>query len=301
MSDALKFDGKVAVVTGAGGGVGRAHAIDLARRGAKVVVNDLGGSIDGVGGSDAMASKVAQEINDAGGSAVANFDSVATPEGGENITKTALDNFGQVDIVISNAGFLRDKSFAKLETKDLDAILDVHLRGAFFVCQPAFRAMKEAGNGGKIILTTSASGLFGNFGQTNYTAAKLGLVGLMRSMSIEGSRANIQVNAVAPVASTRLTGGETDDGPGAPKRVSPLVTALVHPSCEITGETFMSGQNWYTRVFVAQAEGWAAAEDAEVSAEDIAAHWDKIRDPSGFTEVENALVSMATLQRLRGA
>lgn len=301
MPEQLDFTGQVAVITGAGGGVGRAYALDLARRGAKIVVNDLGGATDGTGGSDAMANRVCEEIRALDAEAVPNTDSVATPEGGAAIVQTALDRFGRIDILISNAGILRDKTFAKLEWTNLDAVLDVHLRAAFYVGQPAFRAMKEAGNGGKIMLTTSASGLFGNFGQSNYTAAKLGLVGLMRTLSLEGARNNIQVNAVAPVASTRLTGGETDSGPRAPSRVSPLVTALCHPSCTITGETFMAGDNWYTRVFVGQAEGWAADENLAVTAEDIADHWDTIRDPSKFTEPPHAMVSMATLERLRDA
>ena len=300
MSEQLELTGQVTVVTGAGGGVGRAHALDLARRGAQVVVNDLGGATDGTGGSDAMANQVCEEIRALGAAAVPNFDSVATPEGGAAIVQTALEHFGKIDILISNAGILRDKSFAKLDWQDLDAVLDVHLRAGFYLGQPAFRAMKEAGNGGKIILTTSASGLFGNFGQSNYTAAKLGLVGLMRTLSIEGMRNNIHVNAVAPVAATRLTGGEIDEGTRAPSRVSPLVTALCHQSCNITGETFMAGDNWYTRVFVGQAQGWAADEQLEVTAEDVMAHWDTIRDPGNFTEPPHALVSMATLERLRG-
>ena len=187
MPEQLDFTGQVAVITGAGGGVGRAYALDLARRGAKIVVNDLGGATDGTGGSDAMANRVSEEIRALGSEAAPSYDSVATPEGGAAIVQTALDRFGRIDILISNAGILRDKTFAKLEWANLDAVLDVHLRAAFYVGQPAFRAMKEAGDGGKIMLTTSASGLFGNFGQSNYTAAKLGLVGLMRTLSLEGA------------------------------------------------------------------------------------------------------------------
>jgi NAD(P)-dependent dehydrogenase (short-subunit alcohol dehydrogenase family) len=159
--------------------------------------------------------------------------------------------------------------------------------------------MKESGRGGKIVLTTSSSGLFGNFGQANYSAAKMGIWGLARTLSIEGARSNIQVNCVAPAASTRLTGGEDDKGQGAPQRVAPLVVALVHESCKLTGETFMSGYNWYTRCFMAQAPGWAAPADAEVTAEDLAAHWDQVRATEGFIEVENALTSLAPLAKLR--
>lgn len=299
MSDDMRFDGKVAVVTGAGGGVGRAYALELARRGARVVVNDLGGATDGTGSSNAAAGQVAKEIETLGGQAVANFDSVATFEGGQNIIDTAIDHFGKCDILIANAGILRDQSFAKLTPENLHSVLDVHLIGSFATAQPAFRHMKESGNGGKIILTTSASGLFGNFGQANYTAAKMGIWGLMRTLSIEGARSNIQVNCVAPAARTRLTGGEEDNGPNAPRSVAPLVVALCHESSTITGETFMSGFNWYTRCFMAQAPGWAAPEDAEVSAEEIVAHWDEIREPKGFQEIAHALVSMEPLEKIR--
>ncbi len=300
MSNDMRFDDKVAVVTGAGGGVGRAYALELARCGAKIVVNDLGGATDGTGSSDAAASRVVKEIEALGSEAVPSFDSVATFEGGKRIVDTALERFGKCDILIANAGILRDQSFPKLTQENLHAVLDVHLMGSFSTAQPAFRHMKEAGHGGKIILTTSASGLFGNFGQANYTAAKMGIWGLMRTLSIEGVRNNIQVNCVAPAARTRLTGGEEDSGPNAPKSVAPLVVALCHDSCDITGETFMSGFNWYTRCFMAQAPGWVAPEDLEVSAEDVVAHWEEVRATDGFREVEHALVSTEHLQQVRG-
>ena len=200
----IRFDGRVAVITGAGGGLGKTYALELARRGASVVVNDLGGSSDGRGGSSSMADATVKEIIEAGGKAVANYDSVATPEGGKAIIQTALDNFGKVDILVNNAGILRDKSFLKLEPKDLEAVLDVHLKGAFFVTQPAFASMKENGYG-RIVMASSGAGIFGNFGQTNYGAAKMGLVGLMNVLSVEGAKYNIKVNTIAPVAKTRLT------------------------------------------------------------------------------------------------
>lgn len=299
MAAEMRFDGKVAVVTGAGGGVGRQYALELARRGARVVVNDLGGSTDGTGSSDSAASRVADEIKFAGGEAAPSFDSVATFEGGQRIIDTALEQFGGCDILIANAGILRDKSFVKLEVKDLQAVLDVHLIGTFSTAQPAFRHMKESGRGGKIVLTTSASGLFGNFGQANYSAAKMGIFGLARTLSIEGARSNIQVNCVAPGATTRLTGGEDDQGQGAPRRVAPLVVALVHESCTITGETFTAGYNWFARCFMAQSPGWVAPADAEVTAEELAAHWDRVRASEGFIEVESALTSLAPLTKLR--
>ena len=171
----ISFDGRVAIVTGAGGGLGRTYALDLAKRGARVVVNDLGGSVDGQGGSDTAAQKVVDEVKAAGGEAVANYDSVATPEGGENIVKTAVDSFGKVDIVINNAGILRDKSFAKMTLDDLHGVLDVHLKGAFYVSQPAFKVMKD-NSYGRFVHTSSNSGIFGNFGQANHGAAKMGLL-----------------------------------------------------------------------------------------------------------------------------
>ena len=299
MAAEMRFDGKVAVVTGAGGGVGRQYALELARRGARVLVNDLGGATDGTGSSESAASRVVDEIKAAGGEAAPSFDTVASFEGGQRIIDSALEQFGGCDILIANAGILRDKSFVKLEVKDLQAVLDVHLIGAFSTAQPAFRHMKESGRGGKIVLTTSSSGLFGNFGQANYSAAKMGIVGLMRTLSIEGARSNIQVNCIAPAAATRLTGKEEETGPSSPRRVAPLVVALVHESCPLTGETFMAGSNWFTRCFMAQGPGWAPPADEDVSAEELAAHWDQVRASAGFTEVENALTSLAPLMKLR--
>src|SRR2546426_407027 len=238
MSD-IRFDGRVAVITGAGGGLGKTCAKDLARRGAAVVVNDLGGSADGRGGSSSMADATVKEIIEAGGKAAANYDSVATPEGGKAIIQTALDNFGRVDILVNNAGILRDKSFAKLEPKDLEAIIDVHLKGAFFVTQPAFASMKENGYG-RIVMASSGAGIFGNFGQTNYGAAKMGLVGLMNVLSVEGAKNNIKVNTIAPVATTRLTEALFGGLAGAldPTFVTPLVVYLSSEKCELTHENF---------------------------------------------------------------
>ncbi|MDY7078597.1 MAG: SDR family NAD(P)-dependent oxidoreductase, partial [Chloroflexota bacterium] len=189
----ILFDDRVAIVTGAGGGLGRVYALELAKRGAKVVVNDLGGARDGAGsGSTRPADAVVQEILDAGGEAVANYDSVATPEGGESIVQTALEHFGRVDILINNAGILRDKSFAKMTAEMWDGVLAVHLQGAYNVTAPAFRAMRENGYG-RVVMTTSAAGLFGNFGQANYGTAKMGLVGLMNTLKLEGEKYDIKV------------------------------------------------------------------------------------------------------------
>ncbi len=282
MSD-IRFDGRVAVITGAGGGLGKTYALELARRGASVVVNDLGGSSDGRGGSSSMADATVKEIIEAGGKAAANYDSVATPEGGKAIIQTALDNFGKVDILVNNAGILRDKSFLKLEPKDLEAVLDVHLKGAFFVTQPAFASMKENGYG-RIVMASSGAGIFGNFGQTNYGAAKMGLVGLMNVLSVEGAKNNIKVNAIAPVATTRLTEALFGGLAKAldPTFVTPLVVYLCSEKCELTHEIFDVGGGRYARIFIGMGKGWMAPKGRKPSADDIFDHIDVIRDTEGF-------------------
>jgi NAD(P)-dependent dehydrogenase (short-subunit alcohol dehydrogenase family) len=199
------LDGKVAVVTGAGGGLGRAHALLFAREGAAVVVNDLGGSRDGSGSGTRMADVVAEEIRKAGGKSAANYDSVATIAGGQGILKTALDAFGKVDILINNAGILRDKTLIKTEEQDWDLVVNVHLRGTYCVTRPIFNHMKERGQGGVIVNTSSTSGLIGNFGQCNYGAAKAGIAGFTRCLALEGAKYRIRVWGLAPVAFTRLT------------------------------------------------------------------------------------------------
>jgi NAD(P)-dependent dehydrogenase (short-subunit alcohol dehydrogenase family) len=279
----IRFDNKVAVITGAGAGLGRCHALLLARRGARVVVNDLGGNPDGTGSSESAADLVVKEILNAGGEAVANYDSVATPEGGAGVIRTAVDAYGTVDIVINNAGILRDKSFAKLDPADLNAVLDVHLKGTFFVSQPAFRIMKDKGYG-RFVHTTSAAGLFGNFGQANYAAAKFGIVGLSNVLAIEGAKANIKSNVIAPMAKTRLT--ESLLGPMAdavvPDAVSGLVAYLVSEECELTHETFSVGGGRIGRVFVAETPGWGAAKGAVPTIEDVRDNLGQIMDTEGY-------------------
>ena len=200
----LRFDGRVAIITGAGGGLGRSHALELARRGAHILVNDVGGALDGSGSSSPAAQRVVDEITAMGGKASANHDSVATAEGGQAIVDDALATFGRVDVLVNNAGILRDKAFHKMDHTMIDSVIDVHLKGALYVTQPVFRLMREQGYG-RIINTSSASGLFGNFGQANYGAAKAGLAGLTRVLAIEGAGHGIKVNAIAPIASTRMT------------------------------------------------------------------------------------------------
>jgi NAD(P)-dependent dehydrogenase (short-subunit alcohol dehydrogenase family) len=276
----LGFDGKVAIITGAGGGLGRSHALELARRGALVVVNDLGGASDGTGASETAAQKVVDEIKAAGGEAVANYDSVATPEGGASIVKTAVDTFGSVHIIINNAGILRDTSFKNMTPDQLNPVLDVHLRGAFYVTQPAWQLMRDQSYG-RIINTSSGAGIFGNFGQTNYGAAKMGLVGFTRVLAVEGAKNNIKANAIAPVALTRMT--EDILGPLAdklgPEFITPVVTYLAHEECEVSGEVYTVGGGHVGRVFIGVTPGYT---DAELSAESVRDHLGEIRAEEGY-------------------
>ena len=292
----IAFDGRVAIVTGAGGGLGKTYALELARRGARVVVNDLGGNPDGTGAAGGPADTCVAEITAAGGEAVASYDSVATPEGGEAITQTALDAFGTVDIVINNAGILRDKSFANLAVADLRAVIEVHLLGAFYVTQPAFRVMKEKGYG-RLLFTSSAAGVFGNFGQTNYGAAKMGLVGLSNVLAVEGAKANICSNVIAPIARSRLT--EELLGPLAsavePDLVTPLSLYLVSEACPLTHEIFSVGGGKFSRVFIGETPGWFAGRGTTPTVEDIAAHIDEIRAEDGYTVPANANEDIALL------
>jgi len=288
MSNDIRFDGRVAVVTGAGGGLGRTHALLLASRGAKVVVNDLGGARDGSGGGHSMADAVVKEIVDAGGEAVANYDSVATEEGGAAIIQTAVDTWGKVDIVVNNAGILRDKTFVKLDNDQLKAVLDVHLRGAFYVSQPAFKLMKEAGYG-RLIFTSSAAGLFGNFGQSNYGAAKMGVVGLSNVLALEGYKYGIRSNVIAPLARTRMT--EDLLGPLAdslePEHVSPLVAWLCSEQCDDTHKVYSVGGGRFAEVYVGLCEGWYNGGEAPASPEDIRDNLGAISDRGGAIEPKN--------------
>ena len=246
----IRFDNRVAIVTGAGAGLGKAYALELARRGAKVVVNDLGGARDGSGdGSSSPADDVVTEIKHLGGQAVANYDNVATVAGGEHIVQSALDAFGRVDILINNAGILRDKSFVKMDPDNWQAVLDVHLNGAYHVTKPAFALMKEQGYG-RIIMTTSAAGLYGNFGQTNYSAAKMGLVGLMNTLKLEGQKYDVKVNTIAPIAASRLT--EDVLPPDffeklKPEFVVPMTLYLCSEGCPVTGNIYNAGMGFYNR------------------------------------------------------
>lgn len=280
MSD-LGYDGKVAIITGAGGGLGREHALLLASRGARVVVNDLGGSVSGDGSDKGPAETVVSEITGAGGEAVADGSSVATPEGGEAVVQTALDAFGRVDIVINNAGILRDKTFHNMTPELLGPVLDVHLKGAFYVTRPAWIKMREQGYG-RVVNTSSNSGVLGNFGQSNYGAAKMGLVGLTRVLAAEGAKYNIKVNAIAPIARTRMT--EDLLGEAAerlrPELVAPVVAWLAHEDVPVSGEVYTVGGGRVARFFIGMTAGWF---DPDLTVEGVREHFDEIRDESGYT------------------
>ncbi|MCD0448197.1 SDR family oxidoreductase [Actinocorallia sp. API 0066] len=277
----LRYDGKVAIITGAGHGLGRQHALELAARGAKVVVNDLGGDLHGDGASVGPAQEVVAEIVKNGGEAVANGGNVATEEGAASIVQAALDAFGRIDIVINNAGILRDKSFKNISTAEWDAVIAVHLRGAFLVTKAAWPHLREAG-AGRVVNTSSPAGLFGNFGQANYSTAKMGLVGFTKTLAAEGAKAGIKVNAIAPVAYTRMTAdlfpAEFADKLGV-EQVTPLVAYLAHESVPDSGQTYTVGGGRIAKIFVAEGPGFTKKDG--LSVEDVAANWEQIsaQDP----------------------
>ncbi len=288
----VRYDDRVAVVTGAGGGLGRSYALELATRGAKVVVNDLGGARDGAGGGSARpADEVVAEIEAAGGQAVASYDSVSTPEGGQAIVDRAIEAFGRIDILINNAGILRDKTLVKMPPEDWNAVRSVHLDGAYYVTRPAFIRMKEQGYG-RIVMTTSAVGLFGNFGQTNYSAAKLGLVGLMNTLKLEGRKYGVQVNTVAPLAMTRLT--EDILPPDlqerlTPEFVTPLVLYLCAEACPVSGGIYNAGAGFFNRAAIVSGPGLVLGDGDVASPEQVAGAWEDIRSLAGAEEYNDAM------------
>lgn len=291
----LRFDDRVAVITGAGRGLGREHALLLAARGAKVVVNDVGASVAGEGADGEPATRTAREIDDLGGVAVPDASDVATPGGGEAVVRTALDAFGRVDIVVNNAGILRDKAFHNLTPDLLDPLVDVHLKAAFWVTRPAWAHMRQQGYG-RVVCTTSSSGVLGNFGQSAYGAAKAGMIGLTRVLALEGARHGIRVNAVAPVAHTRMT--EELLGPAAerlhPGLVSPVVAWLCHEDCPVSGEVFSVGGGRVARFFVGLTPGHF---DADLTPESVRDHVDAIRAEEGYTVPASLTDELAGLFR----
>jgi NAD(P)-dependent dehydrogenase (short-subunit alcohol dehydrogenase family) len=275
----IDFKGKVAIVTGAGGGLGRTHAIELVKRGAKVVVNDLGGSVDGTGGSSEAANKVVAEIKAAGGEAISNGSSVTDETGVANLVKQTMDAFGRIDILVNNAGILRDKSFKKMEVADARIVLDVHLMGSFICTKAVWPIMSEQ-NYGRIVMTTSPSGLFGNFGQANYGAAKLGLVGFMNTLVIEGKKNDIRVNAISPVAATRMTENlmpkEMLDKLG-PELVTAGVVFLCSQDAPNGAILQAMGGNFHVAAVM---ENEMVNLGEKATADDVAANWAKISDLS---------------------
>jgi NAD(P)-dependent dehydrogenase (short-subunit alcohol dehydrogenase family) len=286
MAAEVGFDGRVAIVTGAGGGLGREHALLLAARGARVVVNDNGGGLHGEPTGDGNdAEVVAKEIEAAGGIAVADTNSVATGKGGEAIVQTALDAFGQVDIVVNNAGILQDKTFHNMTEEMGHAVVDVHLHGAFNVTRPAWAKMREQGFG-RVVNTASNSGLLGNFGQANYGAAKMGLVGFTRVLAAEGAKYNIKANALAPVARTRMTAdllGPMADKVG-PELVSPIVAWLCHDDCPVTGEIYSAAGGRIARYFIGLTPGYF---NAALTVEDVRDNFEQIRSEDGYIVPSN--------------
>lgn len=280
MSGQITFDGDVVVITGAGGGLGRSHALTLASRGARVVVNDIGSSLSGDGTSASPADSVVAEIREAGGEAVANHDSIVTSEGAAAVIQTALDAFGRVDVVVNNAGVLRDAAFHKMDDRAIDDVIEVHLRGAFAVTRAAWGHFREQRHG-RVVSTSSGSGLFGNFGQASYGAAKSGLVGLTNVLAIEGRKYGIHANVIAPFASTRMNEEALGDLARAvqPRFVSEVVAFLAHRDCPVSGRVYSCGGGRVARVFTGVTDGIAVP---DLTAEDVAEHLDRIDDLGSF-------------------
>ena len=287
----IDFSGRVAIVTGAGAGLGRSYALELAKRGAKVVINDLGGTRDGAGSSDAAANKVVDEIKALGGQAVPNYDNVATVAGGANIVKTAVDAFGKVDILSNNAGILRDKSFTKMEEENWDGVMNVHLKGAYCVSRPAFEVMR-ANNYGRIIMTTSGAGLFGNFGQSNYASAKMGLIGLTNVLKLEGAKYNVKTNVIVPVAASRLT---EDVLPPEffekmkPDYITPAVLYMCSEECQDSGMIINATLGYYSRTAILTGPGAILSKDGKIpSPEEVRDSWGTItslENPKYFNQL----------------
>ncbi|ODQ97311.1 short-chain dehydrogenase [Mycobacterium intermedium] len=300
VSNELRFDGQVAVITGAGGGLGREYALLLASRGARVVVNDIGGSVTGEGANSEAAHAVTKEIQDQGGEAVADTHSVTNPEGGQAIIDAALTAWGRIDILINNAGIVGDAPFEDMTADRFEPLLDVHLRGAFHVTRPAWRVMREQ-RYGRILNTCSAAGILGAVNMSNYGAAKTGLIGLTRVLAAEGADRNIKVNAIAPIAYTRMLAQSLESAVPAydptaqailddlanqylrkldPALVAPVAAFLTHPDCPVSGEIYTVGAGHVARFFIGRTRGFY---HPALSVEDVRDHLDEIRDEARYT------------------
>ncbi|PWB35309.1 serine/threonine protein kinase [Pseudomonas sp. SDI] len=302
MTDSVRLEDRVVIVTGAGGGLGRAHALLFAQHGAKVLVNDLGGSTHGEGASASAADRVVAQIRDAGGTAVANHDSVTD---GQRIVEQALDEFGRVDVLVNNAGILRDKTFHKMEDADWGQVYQVHVEGAYKLTRAAWPHLREQ-NFGRVIFTSSTSGIYGNFGQANYGMAKLGLYGLTRTLALEGRKHGILVNAIAPTGGTRMTEGLIPPQVFEqlkPELISPLVVYLGSAQCEDTGQLFEVGGGWIGKTRWERSLGVGFDPQAGFSVEDVAANWAQIGDFEGALHPRDSLEAlgqmMANLQKVR--
>ena len=296
----IRFDGKVAVVTGAGRGLGRSHALGLAALGANVVVNDLGAELDGTGTSEGVAEAVVGEIRSAGGEAVPDFSDVASHEGGEQLVQTAVDAYGTVDIVVNNAGYLRDRTFAKMELDDFDSIIGVHLLGNTYPTKAAWPVMREK-EYGRVVFTTSAAGLYGNFGQTNYSAGKMAVVGLMNALKLEGARNGIKVNTIAPVATTRMTIPLMSEEHAAlydPGWVTPAVLFMCAEECPVSGAVIEAGGGYFSLVQVMEGRGVVFDDGAPVTPDAVAARWEEIADMVDPAPYESAAAVTGRIARL---
>jgi NAD(P)-dependent dehydrogenase (short-subunit alcohol dehydrogenase family) len=312
VSNDLRYDDQVAVITGAGNGLGKQYALLLASRGARVVVNDIGGSVTGAGCSTDAATATADEIRRHGGEAIADSNSVTSPRGGQAIIDTALEAWGRVDIVINNAGIVGDAPFEDITADRLDPLVDVHLKGAFYVTRPAWKIMREQGYG-RILNTCSAAGLLGAERMSNYGAAKTGLVGLTRVLAAEGADHNIRVNAVAPIAYTRMlahsveSAGRPDDASAQavlddlvaqylqkldPALVAPVAAFLTHRDCPVSGEIYTVGAGHVARFFIGRTQGFYSP---ALSVEQVRDHLDEIRDEAGYTVPDGPADEMAEL------
>jgi len=283
--DSMGLKGKSALVTGAGGGLGRAHALLLAKYGAKVIVNDLGGAADGSGAGHSMADQVVEEIKSAGGEAAANYGSVSDAESATAMVEQAVDTFGSIDIVVNNAGILRDVTFTKMTEDDWDIIFAVHVKGSYLVTKAAWPHMREKSYG-RIVMTSSASGIYGNFGQSNYSAAKMALIGLGQTLALEGEKYNIKANTIAPQALSRLTESlmpEFVHDYIKPEFVSPLVVYLCSESCDASGALYEVGAGAFCRIDKTRAKGLTIKPDRDISVEEVAENWQLINDTSEGT------------------
>ena len=300
MTDSVRLEDKVVIVTGAGGGLGRAHALLFARHGARVLVNDLGGSTHGEGANASAADRVVAQIREAGGIAEANHDSVTD---GQRIVEQAMDRFGRVDVVVNNAGILRDKTFHKMEDADWDLVYKVHVEGAFKITRAAWPHMREQ-NWGRVIFTSSTSGIYGNFGQANYGMAKLGLYGLTRTLALEGRKHGVLVNAIAPTGGTRMTEGLIPPQVFEqlkPELISPLVVYLGSDQCQDSGNLYEVGGGWIGQVRWERSLGAGFDPQHGFSVEDVAANWGRIGDFEGAVHPKDSLEAlqqmMANLQK----